>query len=210
MHTISLHLLVVLVLEASLADAFWAGSQRPRPICLRDARKDAEREEQMRIQQEILARRKNKNGMQSYMRGVEERRQQSWEKAMETNYARDTENSKDPLEKFKANKKAGKVQPLGYEAPPPSRTGFTLPIPVNPIGIEKYDEGLRFDLRLPYAERGYEDPDADVMAKAGRFFGSLLGGGGKDKEKAAAAEAAMSKADEPPPPPPKKKGGWPF
>ena len=192
------------------AYAFRLGSSLRRPrlgdVAVRDARKDAEREEQYRIQQEILNRRKNKNNMQSYMQNVEQRRQKNWEKAMETNYARDTANSVDPLNKFKENKKQGKVQPLGYEAPPPSRTGFSLPIPVNPIGIEKYDEGLRFDLRLPYAERGYEDPDADVMAKAGKFFGGLFGGG-KKKE----AEAKAPAEEEPPqPPPPKKKGGWPF
>ena len=65
------------------------------------------------------------------------------------------------MAKFKENQAAGKVAPLGYEAPPPTRKGgFSIPLPANPIGIEKYDEGLRFDLRLPYAERGYEDPDA--------------------------------------------------
>ena len=29
----------------------------------------------------------------------------------------------------------------------------------------EYDNGERFDLRLPYVDQGYEDPDADVMGK---------------------------------------------
>ena len=37
--------------------------------------------------------------------------------------------------------------------------------------------GERFDLRLPYVDQGYEDPDADVMGKLMSFFG---GGGKKD------------------------------
>jgi hypothetical protein len=46
---------------------------------------------------------------------------------------------------------------------------------------------------LPYADQGYVDEDADVMAKIGSFFG------GKKKK------------EEPPPPPPeppKKKWPW--
>ncbi len=170
---------------------------------LHDARKDAEREEQWRIQQEILSRRKSKPEMDKYKKDVEERRQATWAKAMEINYARYTKNSEDPLAKFKANQASGKVAPIGYEPAPPSRSGFSLPIPVNPIGIAKYDEGLRFDLRLPYAERGYEDPDADVMAKAGSFLSGMFGG------KKAPPKVVEEPKVEAPPPPPKKKN-WPF
>ena len=45
-----------------------------------DAKKDAAREEQWRIQQEILARRKNKPEMEKLMQGVEERRKATWAK----------------------------------------------------------------------------------------------------------------------------------
>ena len=66
----------------------------------------------------------------------------------------------------------------------------------------QYDNGGRFDLRLPYADQGYVDEDADVMGKLSNFFG----GGKKKKEAeakatAAAAEEAAKK---------KKKGGWPW
>jgi hypothetical protein len=59
------------------------------------------------------------------------------------------------------------VKDLGYEEVTPdmkkSVLGFSLPIVQSPIDLPGYDNGQRFDLRLPYAERGYEDPDTDVM-----------------------------------------------
>ena len=60
----------------------------------------------------------------------------------------------------------------------------------------KFDNGGRFDLRLPYADQGYVDEDADVMGKIGNFFS-----GGKKK-----------KEEEPPAPPaPEKKANkWPW
>lgn len=58
----------------------------------------------------------------------------------------------------------------------------------------KFDNGGRFDLRLPYADQGYVDEDADVMGKLGSFFG-----GGKKKEE----KATVQKKQEP-----KKKWPW--
>jgi len=60
----------------------------------------------------------------------------------------------------------------------------------------KFDNGGRFDLRLPYAEQGYVDEESDVMGKLASFFG-----GGKKKEPA--PEPVKEE-------PPKKKGGWPW
>lgn len=62
----------------------------------------------------------------------------------------------------------------------------------------KFDNGGRFDLRLPYADQGYVDEDADVMGKISSFFG-----GGK-KKAAPAPEPVVEEE------PAKKKGGWPF
>ena len=45
--------------------------------------------------------------------------------------------------------------PLSHMRPPPTRQ-------------LEYDNGERFDLRLPYADQGYVDEDADVM---GKLFG---------------------------------------
>lgn len=129
----------------------------------------------MRLQQEILSRRKNKNQMQEYFKGVDKKREETSKKMSQSVWAK-TKDEVDPLENWKRAKDKGEVKKIGYEPAPPSRLGFSIPIPVNPIGIEKYDEGERFDLRLPYAERGYEDPDADVMGKMGRAFSGLFGG----------------------------------
>jgi hypothetical protein len=60
----------------------------------------------------------------------------------------------------------------------------------------KYDNGGRFDLRLPYAEQGYVDESADVMGKLASFFG----GNKKKKEP----------EPEPMEEPTKQKGGWPW
>ena len=48
--------------------------------------------------------------------------------------------------------------------------GLPIPLPSFGLGGEagvggEYDNGERFDLRLPYVDQGYEDPDADVMGK---------------------------------------------
>jgi hypothetical protein len=51
-------------------------------------------------------------------------------------------------------------------------------------------------LRLPYADQGYVDEDADVMGKLSSFFS-----GGKKKE----APPAPVKEE-----PKKKKGSWPW
>ena len=63
----------------------------------------------------------------------------------------------------------------------------------------KFDNGGRFDLRLPYADQGYVDEDADAMKKLSNFFG----GGNKKKP---AAESKKTPADEEPP----KKKNWPW
>jgi hypothetical protein len=55
---------------------------------------------------------------------------------------------------------------------------------------------VRFDLRLPYADQGYVDDDADVMGKVGNFFG-----GKKTKVAPPKVEAKEE---------PKKQNKWPW
>jgi hypothetical protein len=76
----------------------------------------------------------------------------------------------------------------------------------------KFDNGGRFDLRLPYADQGYVSDDADVMGK----LSSLFGGGGGKKVAAQQVEkppVVPSKGQQPKQQkkedPPKKKG-WPW
>ncbi len=110
--------------------------------------------------------------MNKYFEEVEIRRNEASKAIAAKNWK--TDDSKiDPLNRWLDAKKSGKINPLGYEPTPSksdSKLGVNIVIPLNPIGIPKYDNGERFDLRLPYAETGYEDPEADVM---GKFFKSV-------------------------------------
>ena len=169
--------------------------------------KQAAKDEQYRIQQEILARRKKKGALSEYFKSVELRRKENWKKDVISSNWKGERDGVDPLQKWKDARDRGEIKSVGYEPEPPKSSslfGINIPIPINPIGIPKYDSGERFDLRLPYAEvcrhpqqdirilnfllqRGYEDPDADILGKIGRgissFFGGNKPGGGKGDTK---------------------------
>jgi hypothetical protein len=68
----------------------------------------------------------------------------------------------------------------------------------------KFDNGGRFDLRLPYADQGYVDEDADVMGKIGNMFS--FGNKKTASPKTTAEKATKSKKTTPP----VKKNGWPW
>lgn len=157
------------------------GLLRPMSV-LASSSKDSFREEQLRIQQDILQRRKDKNQMDRYFKSVEERRKGVSKAAAETKW-RDEKGFTDPLNRWLEAKKNGKVNPLGYEPVPDktkSKLGLTFVVPLNPIGMPRYDNGERFDLRLPYAETGYEDPEADFMGKIAKKFQNAFRGSEKD------------------------------
>lgn len=141
-------------------------------------------DEQWRIQQEMLAFRKNPKKKAEYMEKVEARRVDTAKKSKQTLWAKNVRADIDPLDKWKAAKKKGLVKDLGYEDAPPRESslfsGINIPLVASPIDVPAYDNGQRFDLRLPYAERGYEDEDSDVMGKIGNAFSNLFG---KKKEK---------------------------
>ena len=146
----------------------------------------------------MLARRRNPKAKAAEEEKVNKRREQAQAGVMETMWAKKTPANVDPLIEWKKAKDQGKLRDLGYEETannPDLRV--SLPIPLSPIDLPAYDNGLRFDLRLPYAETGYEDESADVLGNMGRALGNLFGK--KEKE-----------VKEPPSPPPKKKGpfGW--
>ena len=119
----------------------------------------------------MLKRRKNKDQMKNYFENVEEGRKKiSVEAAKTTVWQKSKET--DVLEDWKKAKAKGEIKPLGYEAEPDRKSSLfgNIILPGNPIGMPRMDNGERFDLRLPYAERGYEDPDADVMGKLFSMF----------------------------------------
>lgn len=79
-----------------------------RVTTLNISKKDADKEEQWRIQQDMLARRKDKTKMKKYFEGVEETRKSVADKYKETIWTKGN-NDKDPLEQWKAAKDAGKL-----------------------------------------------------------------------------------------------------
>ena len=61
----------------------------------------------------------------------------------------------------------------------------------------------RFDLRLPYAEQGWVDEEAEGNKNNGNPFANMFGGG---KKNPAPVEKKATEAEEEP----KKNGFWPF
>mmetsp|Transcript_21761 Transcript_21761/g.35992 ORF Transcript_21761/g.35992 Transcript_21761/m.35992 type:complete len:155 (+) Transcript_21761:56-520(+) len=133
------------------------------------ASSEEERQEAFEAQQRVLARRRNKKKQEEYFADVQTRRKE----VSETIRAKKLQirAGEDPIEAWKRLKEEGKIKDLGYEADPEG----SIPMPMASFGIPKYDNGERFDLRLPYADTGYEDKDADVMGKVGKFFGGIFG-----------------------------------
>ena len=164
---------------------------------------EQEREEQFRLQQEMLARRKDPKAKAKAQAELDARRIEVTKQATSSMWAMKVKNDKeDPLELWQKNNAEGKLKDLGYEETAKNRDlRFSIPLIASPIDQPAYDNGLRFDLRLPYAERGYEDESADVMGNMGKAFKSLFGG-----KKSADKEGEAKQP--PPPPPPKKKGLW--
>lgn len=124
--------------------------------------REIEREEQIKVQQEVLARRKSG----AWQQEVRERR------AKASRYLNDPEYKKkcdaDNRAKFKAQREQEKL-----DNPEPK---FGIIIPLAPFGMPEYDGGERFDLRLPYVDNGWVDEDADFFKNVGKLFG-----GGKKK-----------------------------
>ena len=72
--------------------------------------------------------------------------------------------TQDPLIGWKKLREQGKIKDLKREEAPEGG----IPLPMASFGVPEYDEGGRFDLRLPYVDQGWVDEDADVM---GNIFG---------------------------------------
>jgi len=100
-------------------------------------------------------------------------------------YAKRVKNikGKDNLEEWKELNK-GKTYKDDYSDEP----GYSLPIPIASFGLPKFDNGERFDLRLPYVDQGYVAEDSEDVV--GRFLGIF----GINKEKAENTEESGSPA----------------
>lgn len=124
-----------------------------------------QRDAELQAQKEILERRRNEKASAEYMESVAARRADA-EAFFQSNQL-DIQPGEDPLEAWKRKEARGMIKPLGYEDVPEGG----IPLPAASFGIPKYDNGERFDLRLPHVDVGYETADADVMGKIARFFG---------------------------------------
>ena len=138
--------------------------------------KASDKDEQFRIQQEMLAKRKNKTKMTEYFEKVEAKRMEVSKAMKETSYT-GISDKEDPIAAWKKRKENGLLPPLGYEA---DKEKGSFIFPASPIDIPKYDNGQRFDLRLPYAERGYIDEEEEANKKKfaeniGNLFSNLFG-----------------------------------
>lgn len=138
--------------------------------------KKGEKDEAFQQQQEILARRRDKQKNKQHFEEIEKRREGIEEfydsRRLKVKYG------EDPLVPWKEMKDKGLVDESSYS----EMDEGGIPIPMASFGIPKYDNGARFDLRLPHVEIGYADPDADIMAKAGNAMKNLFGFGKKQEE----------------------------
>lgn len=138
--------------------------------------KKGEKDEAFQQQQEILERRRNKKKNNEHFESIEQRRQ-SIQEYYEKRKLK-VPNGEDPIIAWKKMKDEGLIDESQY-------TEFDeggIPIPMASFGIPKYDNGGRFDLRLPHVEVGYTDEDADVMGRAGKALKNMFGFGKKKEE----------------------------
>lgn len=139
-----------------------------RPPCM-GPWKQGEKDEAFRQQQEILARRRDKKENSKYFEEMKKRRE-SVEEYYDDRRLK-VPIGEDPIIAWKKLKDEGKIDESQYTA----MDEGGIPIPMASFGIPKYDNGGRFDLRLPHVEFGYSDPDADIMSKAGNAIKNLFG-----------------------------------
>lgn len=138
--------------------------------------KKGEKDEAFRRQQEILARRRDEKKNAEYYKEIAKRRANVEE--FYDNRTLKVKEGEDPIVAWREMKEKGYIEEGGYS----EMDEGGIPIPMASFGIPKYDRGGRFDLKLPHVEHGYTDPDADVIAKAGKTIRNWFGFG-KKKEK---------------------------
>lgn len=148
-----------------------------------------EKDEAFRQQQEILARRRDKKRSDAHFEEIRKRRENIEEyydkRRLKVNIG------EDPLEAWKKLREDGLIDESQYT----EMDEGGIPIPMASFGIPKYDNGGRFDLRLPHVEVGYTDPDSDIMSKAGNAFKKLFGFGSKKTSQADSAKSDENTSD---------------
>eukprot|EP00747_Dinoflagellata_sp_TGD_P207877 gnl/TRDRNA2_/TRDRNA2_81402_c0_seq1.p1 gnl/TRDRNA2_/TRDRNA2_81402_c0~~gnl/TRDRNA2_/TRDRNA2_81402_c0_seq1.p1 ORF type:complete len:263 (+),score=69.19 gnl/TRDRNA2_/TRDRNA2_81402_c0_seq1:3-791(+) len=169
----------------------------------KDSPEQAAKDEAWRTQQEILARRRDKQSEREYFTGVQNRRE-----AAEKNFR----NSRIQYKKGEDNlvqwKKLNKGKEDRFKDDYKDAPKNSIPIPMASFGMPKFDNGERFDLRLPYVDNGYvaeDSEDAWSRFKGLLDFKGALGLNKEEEARKAAAEEAARKAEEEAA---KKKSWW--
>lgn len=144
------------------------------------------RDEEWKAQQEIIARRRNKQSNEEYFSKVKQQRSESYKRFMDKKIK--YKEGEDNLEQWK------KLNPEGYnpkkEYDEPSGS---VPIPLVSFGMPKYDEGERFDLRLPYVDNGYVAEDGlDAWSRFQGLFDGFGKKNGREAEEAYNERAARA------------------
>eukprot|EP00629_Pelagomonadales_sp_RCC1024_P012727 CAMPEP_0119262760 /NCGR_PEP_ID=MMETSP1329-20130426/2387_1 /TAXON_ID=114041 /ORGANISM="Genus nov. species nov., Strain RCC1024" /LENGTH=189 /DNA_ID=CAMNT_0007262435 /DNA_START=162 /DNA_END=729 /DNA_ORIENTATION=- len=139
---------------------------------------DSWKDEQMAEQQRILKLRQDPKARNQYFDKVDKKRMDLQQQQV-TKWGFQKDQSADPLVRWKELRESGEIGNLktGLGTDGEKREGgIQIPFPSFGVGGSagvggEYDNGERFDLRLPYVDQGYEDPDADVMGKLMGMFG---------------------------------------
>lgn len=147
------------------------GSRRPaRATCTKPAalfgwgsggdksEREAAKEEEFRLQQELLA--KRRSGV--LIKEANDRRKKVQETLATRRELRQAE--KDALGRGEMPDSLNDWKPYDDETNKNANSGIVVPL--LPFGIKKYDDGERFDLRSPYSDGGWVDPE-EVDAWAG-------------------------------------------
>jgi len=133
---------------------------------------EEQKEEMLRIQREKLEKRRSGKALE----GVEERRQEI-QAAIDAKIK--PEGDEDPIVAWRKQRELDGNPELKYDDEPEG----SVPFPMASFGIPKYDQGERFDLRLPYVDKGYVDESyEDPMQKFGNWFKKLVGKGKDESE----------------------------
>ena len=122
--------------------------------------KEKEKYDMMKIQQEILERRRDPRKMREYEEETDKRRKELAEERAVYKFQRKQEDGYDPLTDWKRLKEEGKIK-IGkdLERDEGSRR----------LGSEGLIN-VRVDERMPYIDQGYVDEDADFMGKLTGLF----------------------------------------
>ncbi|GFR49684.1 hypothetical protein Agub_g11833 [Astrephomene gubernaculifera] len=135
---------------------------------------ESEREEQWRLQQELIQKRKSGQ----LIKEANDRRRKVAEELASRKEVRRRE--KEALARGEMPDTLQGWKPYDNEVDEKANSGIVVPL--LPFGIKKYDEGERFDLRSPYSDAGWVDPEEqDAWAGLKKIGSKIFNFSGKSE-----------------------------